>query len=205
MRALIAATSIFALAGCVTAQQSLAPIDSGNFDLDPAHAFLSASVTHFGISDYTIDLTGFDAQLDFDADAPENSRISVQVDPMALATHYPDPEKRAEWEAELSTDGRFLDGDAYPSITFVSSSIEQTGDFTGRITGDMNLRGVTAPITLDVTFNGTATSPFDGGKRRVGFTASGTFDRTDFGMDALTNFVSSDVRISFSGEFLEAG
>ncbi|MEL6662595.1 MAG: YceI family protein [Pseudomonadota bacterium] len=193
------------LSGCVTAQQSLAPIDSSNFELDQTHAFLTASVKHFGISSYRIDFTDIDGQLDFQADEPTASSLSFQVNTAQLATHYPDPEKRADWEDELANDGRWLNADEFPTATFVSTSATQTGEFTGTLTGDLNLRGVTAPITLDVTFNGTATSPLDGGKRRVGFDATGTFNRSDFGMGAMTQFVSDEVTLSFSGEFLEAG
>lgn len=204
---LFAAIAVAALAGagCVSVDPGLEPVEGGNYTLDSAHAFLTASVTHFGISEYRIDLTKFDAQLDFDPDTPTRSRVSLQIDPMALDTHYPDPDKKAEWERELSTDGRFLDGDRFPVITFVSTAAEQTGPTTGRLTGALNLRGVTREVTLDVTYNGTASSPLDGGRRRVGFTATGTFNRTDFGIDALTQFVSEEVRISFSGEFLSAG
>ncbi len=202
--AAIAACSLVC-AGCVSVDAGLERVESGNFVLDPAHAFLTVSVTHFGISDYRIDLTQFDAQLDFDPDTPTRSRVSLQIDPMALETHYPDPEKKADWERDLSTDGRFLDGERFSQISFVSTAAEQTGPNTGRLTGDLNLRGVTRPVTLDVTYNGTATSPLDGGRRRIGFTVTGTFDRTAFGMDALTQFVSEEVRISFSGEFLSVG
>ncbi|MEM0987126.1 MAG: YceI family protein [Pseudomonadota bacterium] len=207
MRLSLAAVSLSALAltGCVTAQQSLAPIDSSNFELDKTHAFLSVSVKHFGLSDYTIDFTDFDAQLDFQADDPTASSISVQVNTSALDTQYPEPERKAEWEDELANDGRWLDADTFPSATFVSTSARQEGEFTGTVTGDLNLRGVTAPVTLDVTYNGTATGPFDGGKRRIGFNATGTFNRSDFGMGAMTQFVSDEVTLSFSGEFLEAG
>ncbi|MEL6567275.1 MAG: YceI family protein [Pseudomonadota bacterium] len=193
------------LTGCVTAQQSLDPIDSSNFELDKTHAFLTISVEHFGLSDYSIDFTDFDAQLDFEANDPTASVISVQVNTAALDTQYPDPEKKAEWEDELANDGRFLNADEFPAATFVSTGAAQSGEFAGTVTGDLNLRGVTAPITLDVTYNGTATSPFDGGKRRIGFNATGTFNRSDFGMGAMTNFVSDEVTLSFSGEFLEAG
>ncbi|MEO0466868.1 MAG: YceI family protein [Pseudomonadota bacterium] len=199
-----AALGLVALTGCVSTQQSLAPIETSNFTLDPTHAFLTAQVMHFGISAYSIDLTEFDAQLDFDSETPENSKISVQIDPMGLDTQYPDDEKKADWEAELSTSGRYLDGEDFPSITFVSTSAERSGEFMGAVTGDLNLRGITKPVTLDVTYNGTASSPLDGGKRRVGFTATGTFNRSDFGMDALTQFVSDEVTITFSGEFLSA-
>lgn len=207
MRFILASMALAAtlLAGCVTAQQSLAPIDSSNFELDRTHAFLTVSVKHFGLSDYSIDFTDFNAQLDFKADDPTASAISVQVNTAALDTQYPDPDKKIEWEAELANDGRWLNADEFPTATFVSTSASQTGEFTGTVTGELNLRGVTAPITLDVTYNGTATGPFDGGRRRIGFNATGTFNRSDFGMGAMTQFVSDEVNLSFSGEFLEAG
>lgn len=207
MRSTLASVALAAmmLTGCVTAQQSLAPIDSSNFELDRTHAFLTVSVKHFGLSDYSIDFTDFDAQLDFQADDPTASVISVQVNTAALDTQYPDPNKKTEWEAELANDGRWLNAGEFPMATFVSTSARQTGEFTGTVTGDLNLRGVTAPLALDVTFNGTATSPFDGGRRRIGFNATGTFNRSDFGMGAMTQFVSDEVTLSFSGEFLEAG
>lgn len=199
----LAGASLALLGACVSAEQSLAPIDSSNFVLEPTHAFLTAKVKHFGLSDYSIDFNGLSGQLDFRADAPETSRISLQVEAAALETNYPEPKKKAEWEAELAEAARFLDAGAHPTITFVSTGIEQTGEFTGIVTGNLNLRGVTRPVSLNVTYNGTATSPLDGGRRRVGFNATGRFNRSDFGMTALTQFVSDEVTVEFSGEFIE--
>ena len=206
MRAMTASLALGALAltGCVSTQQSLAPIDSSNFELDPTHAFLSVSVVHFGLSNYTIDFTDFHAQLDFQADDPTASSISLQLDPTALDTHYPDPDKKAEWEDELSNDGKFLNAGNFPEVTFVSTSATRTGEFTGTLTGELNMRGVTRPVTLDVTYTGTATSPLDGGRRCVGFNATGTFSRSDFGITAYSAFVSDEVTLTFTGEFLEA-
>jgi len=203
LRSGVVALAALAGAACVNTQQSLAPIDNANFELEPTHAFLTAKVKHFGISDYAIDFNGLSGQLDFNADDPTASSVSFQIDAAALETNFPDPEKKADWESELANDGRFLDADEFPTITFVSTGIEQTGEFTGQVTGDLNLRGVTNPVILDVVFNGTATSPLDGGRRRVGFNATGTFDRSDFGMGALTQFVSDTVTVEFSGEFIE--
>lgn len=197
------ATLCLIASGCVSTQQSFAPIETRDFELDPAHAFLSAKVTHFGISDYVIDLTGITASLDFDADAPTRSQLTLSIDPMALDTQFPDPAEKAEWERELSTSSRYLDGETHPEIRFTSTAIEQTGEFTGLVTGDLTLRGITRPVTLEVTYNGTANSPLDAGRRRLGFTAEGRFMRSEFGMGALTQFVSDEVRIEFSGEFLE--
>tara|TARA_B100000678_G_scaffold70312_1_gene57742 strand:+ start:122 stop:367 length:246 start_codon:yes stop_codon:yes gene_type:complete len=78
-----------------------------------------------------------------------------------------------------------------------------TGDYTGTVTGDLSFRGETHPITLDVTYNGVGNVPWMGERDLLGFTASTTIDRTEFGMDALPGVISNDVGIEFSGEFIE--
>lgn len=192
-------------AGCVSTSATLSPEVSGNYVLEPTHAFLTAKVTHFGISDYSIDLNKLDAQLVFNADAPEASRVSFQVDLSGIETNFPnDPDKKTDWEEQLKS-SRFLNAEDEPVAQFVSSSVTVTGENVGTVAGVLTFRGEAAPIEFDVSFNGSAMSPLDLGKRRVGFNATGTFNRTDFGLNAFTSFVSDEVRLEFSGEFIESG
>ena len=69
----------------------------------------------------------------------------------------------------------------YPEITFVSTGVEPAGDDKFRVTGDLTLRGVTRPVTLDVEYTGTATDSF--GNVRVGFEGSAQLNRKDFGVN----------------------
>jgi polyisoprenoid-binding protein YceI len=68
----------------------------------------------------------------------------------------------------------------YPEITFVSTGVEPRGDDKFSVIGDLTVRGVTRPVTLDVEYSGTATDPF--GNVRVGLEGSGQINRKDFGV-----------------------
>ena len=186
------------------AEPTLDGVSSGLYELEKTHAFLTWTVRHNGISGYTVNFTDFDAALNFDADAPENSRIQVSINPMALQTNYPNAEKKAGWETELSTDDKFLNGDEFPAITFVSNSAALTGEFEGTVSGDLTFLGVTQPVTLDVSYGGVANPPWFGQRDVIGFTASTTINRSEFGMTSMKNNISDEVVIEFSGEFLEA-
>ncbi|MEQ3745206.1 MAG: YceI family protein [Henriciella sp.] len=208
MRNLAIAASLLALTVPATmtaaAEPTLDGVSSGLYELEKTHAFLTWTVRHNGISGYTVNFTDFDAALNFDADAPENSRIQVSINPMALQTNYPNAEKKAGWETELSTDDKFLNGDEFPEITFVSNSAALTGEFEGTVSGDLTFLGVTQPVTLDVSYGGVANPPWFGQRDVIGFTASTTINRSDFGNTSVKRVVSDEVVIEFSGEFLQA-
>lgn len=204
MRRIIASAVIAALLSTpALAQQTLDGVAADTYQLDKTHAFLTWTVQHNGLSSYTVNFTDFDATLEFDPEDLGASSITVTIDPMGLETNYPDAEKREEWHTELSTDDRFLNGDDHPEITFVSTSAEQTGDFTGTVTGDLTFLGVTKPVTMDVTYNGTANMPWYGPRDLIGFNATTTIKRSDFGMTAMIPMISDEVEIEFSGEFLQ--
>jgi len=204
MRKLAIAASLLAITLPAHAEPTLEGVASGLYELEKTHAFLTWTVTHNGISGYTVNLTDFDADLVFDAESPANSQLSVSINPSALNTNYPDPDKKVEWEAELATDARFMNAGEFPTISFASTSAEQTGDFAGTVTGDLTFLGVTKPVTLDVSYGGVANPPWFGQRDVIGFTASTTLTRSDFGSTALGGVISDDVVVEFSGEFLQA-
>ncbi|GAB5459151.1 MAG: YceI family protein [Henriciella sp.] len=186
-----------------TAEPSLDGVASGVYELEKTHAFLTWTVQHNGISDYTVNFTDFDAALNFDAENPENSIIQVSINPLALNTNYPDAEKKVNWENKLSTDAKFFNGNEFPTITFASTSASLTGEFEGTVTGDLTFLGVTKPVTLNVSYGGVANPPWFGQRDVIGFTASTTIDRTEFGLTG-TGSASNEVEIEFSGEFLQS-
>lgn len=204
MRTLAIAASLLAITFPAHAEPTLEGVASGLYELEKTHAFLTWTVTHNGISGYTVNFTDFDADLVFDAQTPANSQLSVTINPTALNTNYPDPAKKVDWEAELATDARFMNAGEFPTISFASTSVEQTGDFSGTVTGDLTFLGVTKPVTLDVSYGGVANPPWFGQRDVIGFTASTTITRSDFGSTALSGIISDDVVIEFSGEFLQA-
>jgi polyisoprenoid-binding protein YceI len=204
MRKLVIAAGLMAAILPAQAEPTLEGVASGLYNLEKTHAFLTWTVQHNGISGYTVNFTDFEADLVFDAESPANSQLSVSINPTALNTNYPDPAKKVEWEAELANDARFLNAGDFPAITFNSTEVTQTGDFEGTVTGDLTFLGVTQPVTLDVSYGGVANPPWFGQRDVIGFTASTTINRSDFGNTSLAAVISDEVVIEFSGEFLQA-
>ncbi|MEJ2814713.1 YceI family protein [Caulobacter sp. CCG-8] len=152
-------------------------VPAGDYTLDKAHASLEFKVSHMGFSRYTARFADFDAKLKLDPANPSASSIEATIDPKSLALNAPP----AGFKEEL-TGKAWLDSALYPAITFRSTKIEVTGANTAKVTGDFSLHGVTKPVVLDVTFNGGyAGHPMDP-HARVGFSAKGVFNRSEFGM-----------------------
>lgn len=204
MRILAVSAGLLALTLPAQAAPTLEGVATGLYELEKTHAFLTWTVKHNGISGYTVNFTDFDADLAFDAETPANSQLSVSINPLMMNTNYPDAEKKVDWETELATDARFMNAGEFPTITFASTSVDQTGEFEGTVTGDLTFLGVTKPVTLDVTYGGVANPPWFGQRDVIGFTASTTITRSDFGSTSLGGVISDDVTIEFSGEFLQA-
>lgn len=197
------AFSAVCLVACVTpAEQTFATVAPGNYEMDKEHASLTWRVSHNGLSMYTARFTDFNATLNFDPANPAASSVSAVINPLSVETDH--PTKRESWNREIATDNRFLDGEDYPQIVFNSTGVEQTGEFTGLVTGDLTLVGVTRPVTLETTYNGTGSFPWTGSRDLIGFSARGRLKRSDFGMDALFPIVGDEIEIIIEAEFLEA-
>lgn len=190
------------LSACsTTATQSLVGIDSGAYELEKAHASLVWRVKHQGLSWYTGRLTDIEASLDFDPETPANSRVQAIIDPNSVSTEHPTDE---EWDAKIGAD--FFASGQFPQIVFQSTSATPTDEFTGQVAGDLTFHGVTMPVTLDVTYNGAiGASPLHRGKGLLGFSATTTLKRSDFGVDQYSSFVGDEVEIIIEVEFVEAG
>ena len=91
----------------------------------------------------------------------------------------------------------------FPEITFVSTGATREEDYSGTLTGDLTFLGVTRPVTLEVTYNGVANAPWYGERDLIGFDASTTINRSEFGQTSLEGMISDEVAVAFSGEFLQ--
>ena len=76
----------------------------------------------------------------------------------------------------------YLDVEAHPTLTFIGTRIEKTGEDTGRIIGNLTMAGVTKEISLDIDYLGSTQGPGDDEPAMVTFRAAGSFNRSDFGM-----------------------
>jgi len=188
------------LGGAAVAQDD--PLPAGSYVLDPYHSTLVFSVSHLGFSDYVMSFDSFEAELELDPADPGKAALSVTVDPASLDVPRP-PEGFLE---ELMGE-TWLNTGAHPEITFTSTGIEMTGEESATVTGELTLLGVTKPVTLEVTFNGGYTGhPMDP-NARVGFSAEGAFNRSDFGMGygipapGTTMGVGDEVTVRIETEF----
>jgi polyisoprenoid-binding protein YceI len=159
---------------------STADVPAGNYTLDKAHASLIFRVDHMGFSHFTARFRRFDAQLQFDPKNLGASALTATVDAKTLETDYPDP-ATLDFNAQLQG-AEWLDTAKYPEMTFKTTSVTASGANAMRINGDLTLRGVTKPVSLDATFNGGyAGHPMDP-HARIGFSAHGSLNRSDFGI-----------------------
>ena len=202
-RLILALATALSLAACATAgEQTFVEASGGNYQLEKTHAFLTWRIKHNGLSNYTARFTEFDASIDFNPDDPVSSSVVATINPLSVETDHPINDG---WNDTLATDTKWFNGDKFPQIVFKSTGIEKTGEFTGIITGDLTLLGVTKEVQLSATYNGTGNAPWFGTRDIIGFSATGTLNRSDFGMTALLPNIGDEVEIIIEAEFVEEG
>lgn len=193
-----------ALAAPVSAQDLPAPV-AGDYTLDLGHTRLLFKVSHLGFSTYIAPFTDWTATLKFDPEAPETMQVQASIKAASVETHYPDP--AVDFNATV-TGPEFLDAAQFPEITFTSTAVTLTGANTADVTGDLTMHGVTKPITLAITYNGGwGSMSLDPSGARIGFSATGSLNRSDFGISygipapGTTMGVSDKVEIELEAEF----
>lgn len=190
-----------------TAPEVKAP--AGVYALDKTHASLIWSIPHLGMSDYTARFANIDAKVTLDPENIAQSSVVLTIDPASVRTDYPGDYAGTHansgfksWDEQIALSPDFLDGRKAPQISFTSTKVEQTGPRTAKVTGDLNFRGQTRPVTLDATFIGSVEShPF----RKVpaiGFSAEGSFKPSEFGVGLLGGTLGDEVKVRFNGEFI---
>lgn len=187
MKTIAFATSM-ALAGLSTA--ALAAPEQ--YNLDPSHSQVVFTYEHLGFSTTYNVFTGFEGEIMFDQEEPANSSVSVSIPVMSMYTGW---EKRFE---HFMSDDMFgaAEGDM---ITFTSTGIEVTGETTAEITGDLTINGTTKSVVLDAELNKADTHPMQE-KQWVGFDATTTLLRSDYGLDYAAPAVSDELQVMISIE-----
>jgi len=168
--------------------------------LDPTHSELQFKVKHLMITTVTGSFNEFSAELTTDSEDFEHATVSFQAGVTSVDTGNKDRDGHL-------VSGDFFNAEEFPSITFQSTSFKKDGG-AYKLAGDLTIKGVTKPVTLDVEFGGTAQDPW--GNTKAGFTLSGKINRTDFGLTynaALETggvMLSEDVKILGELQFAKA-
>lgn len=198
-RLLAAVLLAFAVLAPAHAQKVEAP--AGTYKLDLTHASITWKVKHLGLSNYTARFAKFEADLVIDPAKPEAAKLTATIDPASVKTDYPNV-AQVDFDKELATGEKWFNAKVHKSITFVSTAVTSSGDGRAKVTGNLTLLGVTKPVTLDVALVGsTAAHPFMK-KPALGFTASGTFKRSEFGMSNMVGIIGDDVTLQIEAEMI---
>ena len=144
-----------------------------NWSFDPSHSSIGFTVRHLMISKVRGHFGTWSGTFDYDAEDPTRSRLDVRIDAASIATR---DDKR---DAHLRSPD-FFDVEKYPELTFASTRIERDGGDDYVVTGDLTIHGVTRSVQLKVEGLGRTRDPWGG--ERVGFSASTTINRKDFGL-----------------------
>jgi len=141
--------------------------------IDFTHSQIQFTVRHMMISKVRGTFEKFDGVIDLNPDRPQDTRVEVQIDASSINT------RDANRDAHLRSPD-FLNAEQYPHLTFKSTSVEVISPTTARLNGDLTIRGVTKPVSMDVEFAGKARSPW--GVEAYGFTAHTEINRKDWGL-----------------------
>jgi polyisoprenoid-binding protein YceI len=180
---------------------------SGTYKNDPYHSSLTFKIDHMGLSHYTARFTKFDATLDLDPAKLGSSSVTVNIDPTSVRTDYSGDFKAGHkdspfksFDEEIARSDKLLNADKFSTITFKSTKVVQANK-TLKVTGDLTFLGVTKPVTLLGSVVGSVEKHPYLGKGVVGFSATGTVKRSNWGMTGTQAFLGDDLTIIFEGEF----
>ncbi len=206
--ALIVALAATALVSATSASAQSAPpatdypvavdLPAGAYQLDPRHASILFRIQHGGLAWFTARFDTKAATLALDPADPSHSQLTATVDATSVNTGVLNAQGERNFDQSI---GRALGGS---QITFTSTAIERTGEHTAHITGDLTLNGQTHPATLDATFEGSGRDILRGGNMVLGFSAQGTIDRTQWGVNDWRAFTGSEVQIVIEAEFVRS-
>lgn len=210
MRLMLAAVTAAFLAAPLVAQAPMAKpgaedarrVTGGTYKTDPGHTLVTWTVDHMGFTPYTGIFGDVAGTLEFDPKAPNAAKLDVTI-PVAKVTTA-----SSGLTAHLLRGGK--DGGkpdffgANPAdARFVSTRVVSKGQ-AATITGNLTLNGVTRPVTLQAQFYGAGKAPAQmGGGENIGFTATGTIRRSEFGIGYGIPIVSDAVKLDIAAGFMK--
>lgn len=177
---------------CLLPLSASAADTTENYTFDASHTYVLWHVNHFGYSIQSGKFAMVEGSLTLDDTKPQNSKVNVTINTKDIVTGVPKLDEHLK-------NKDFFNVEKYPTATFVSDKVEVTGKDKGKVHGTLTLLGVSKPVTLDVTFNKNAIHPISN-KKTVGFSATTTIKRSDFGMKYGVPGVADDVKIDIGSE-----
>lgn len=175
---------------------------TGTYSIDPTHSRIGFVARHAMVTKVRGSFNEFDGAGYFDAEDPTRSNVKLTIKAASIDT------RNADRDAHLRGND-FFDMENHPELTFASGTVEQLDAENYRVTGDLTIKGVTKPVTIDFEYTGTAVDPF--GNHRVGFEGKTTVNRKDWGvtwnaaLEAGGVLVSEKVTLEFEVSAVRTG
>jgi len=169
-----------------------ARVKAGTYSVDSDHTQVVFKVNHLGFNSYYGIFAGAKGSLTIDPAKPTASVIAIQIPINAVLT------TNGELNTHLKSPD-FFDAAKFPTATFKSTSVTVDGT-KARIAGNLTLKGVTKPVVLDAWFTGAGVGPMNKADE-LGFEATTTIKRSDFGVSYGVPLVSDDVPLHITAAF----
>ena len=171
-----------------------------NWVIDPTHSEISFKVKHLMISNVKGVFGEFESTVTTEGEDFSSAAINVRIKSASINTGTADRDNHLR-----SAD--FFDAENFSDISLESTSLKKLSDDEFALAGDLTIRGITKPVTLDVEFGGIMNDPW--GNVKAGFTVSGKINRKDWGLnwnaalEAGGVLVSDEVKINCEVEYLQ--
>jgi polyisoprenoid-binding protein YceI len=147
---------------------------TGTYAVDPAHSRIGFVARHAMVTKVRGSFNDFEGVGYFDAENPVDSHLRLTIQATSIDT------RNADRDGHLKGND-FFDMETYPEITFVSTAVQQLDPENYRVTGDLTIKGVTKPVTVDFEHTGSAVDPYQ--NQRIGFEGKTTVNRKDWGVN----------------------
>ena len=185
---LILSTAVLLLPALATAE----PME---YSLDMSHSRVFFDVDHQGYSMMRGMFRNFDGTLMYDEEDLSASSVNINIDASSVDMYHDGLNNHL-----LNDD--FFGVETHPSLMFESTSVEDLGDGQLRVNGNLTMLGQTHPVSLDAVHNQTGQAR---GNIKVGFSATGSLDRTAYGMNFGTPVLGSEVSFNIEIEATRPG
>ncbi len=187
-----ASLKVCAVSSALLFSSSFAFAATTDYKIDPTHTMTLFSWSHFGFSNPTANFNDVQGVIKVDEQNPEKSSVNVTIPVKSVDSHV------SALDKEFLTEGWFNEA-KFPTITFKSTKVETTDKKHFKILGDLTVKGITKPVTLNAVLNQQGKHPMTK-KQTVGFNASTTFKRSDFDLGNYAPAVSDEVTVNITTE-----
>ncbi len=198
--AVLASAAVAQAPNSVPGSRNPAAVTGGIYKVDPGHTLVVWTLDHFGFTPYSGIFGDVTGTLELDPRRPNSAKVDVRIPVSKVVTASAG---LTEHLLRAGKDGAKPDffGAAPGDARFVSTRVAAAGQ-KARITGDLTLNNVTRPVTLNASFYGAGKLPAQmGGKENVGFRATGTIRRSQFGLGFGTPLLGDEVKLDISAAF----